>query len=80
MIVYTHYKTIEEFNFGYRWRTLLQFGSSWDMIGSVVMTSPGSSNCKYGSSCWIEDEAVLARAMGGSVKCAGGKTYVFVPK
>ena len=59
MKVYTHYKTIEEFNVGYRWRTLLQFGSSWDVIGSVVMMNPGSANYKYGSNCWIEDKPTL---------------------
>lgn len=59
MKVYTHYKTIEEFNVGYRWRTILQFGSSWNVIGSVVMMNPGSANYKYGSNCWIEDETIL---------------------
>ena len=29
--------------FQYRWRTLLQFGNSWDVIGSVVMKNPGSA-------------------------------------
>ena len=27
----------------YRWRTILQFGDSWDVIGSVVMKNPGSA-------------------------------------
>lgn len=27
----------------YRWRTILQFGHSWDIIGSVVMKNPGSA-------------------------------------
>lgn len=59
MKVYTHFKTIEEFNVGYRWRTLLQFGSSWNVIGSVVMMNPGSANYKNGSNCCIEDESIL---------------------
>ena len=42
MKVYTHFIKIDE-NDGYRWRTLLQFGNSWDCIGSVVMKNPGSS-------------------------------------
>lgn len=42
MKVYTHYYQINE-NIGMRWRTLLQFGTSWDIIGTVVMKNPGSS-------------------------------------
>lgn len=29
--------------FQYRWRTILQLGNSWDVIGSVVMKNPGSA-------------------------------------
>lgn len=43
MKVYTHYYPINEKE-GFRWRTLLQFGDSWDCIGSVVMKNPGSSS------------------------------------
>lgn len=42
MKVYTHYYKLAD-NEGLRWRTLLQFGSSFDIIGSVVMMNPGSS-------------------------------------
>lgn len=41
MKVYAHYKEVG--NIAYRWRTLLQFGSSWHIIGSVVMKNPGSA-------------------------------------
>lgn len=41
MRVYTHYTEVE--GTGFRWRTLLQFGSSWDIIGSVVMKNPGTA-------------------------------------
>lgn len=42
MKVYSHYYK-EENQEGLRWRTILQFGNSWDIIGSVVMKNPGSS-------------------------------------
>ena len=41
MKVYAHYECLD--NIEYRWRTLLQFGSSWSVLGSVVMKNPGSS-------------------------------------
>ena len=41
MKVFAHYECNE--NIEYRWRTLLQFGSSWDVLGSVVMKNPGSA-------------------------------------
>lgn len=45
MKVFTYFaeKEIESTNIQYRWRTLLQFGNSWEIIGSVVMKNPGSS-------------------------------------
>ncbi len=43
MKVFAHYFKSRETNNDYRWRTLLQFGSSWDVIGSVVMKNPGSA-------------------------------------
>lgn len=46
MKVYTHNK-IANTDMGYRWRTLLQFGNSWDVIGSIVMMNPGGANFKY---------------------------------
>ena len=42
MKVFTHYTKITEQE-EFRWRTLLQFGESWDIIGSVVMKNPGSA-------------------------------------
>lgn len=50
MRVYAHYypKPIEgekdKSQNDYRWRTLLQFGTSWEVIGSVVMKNPGSAS------------------------------------
>lgn len=41
MKVFAHYECNE--NIEYRWRTLLQFGSSWNVLGSVVMKNPGSA-------------------------------------
>ena len=43
MKVFAHYFKSEETGNDYRWRTLLQFGSSWNVIGSVVMKNPGST-------------------------------------
>lgn len=34
----------KENGYEYRWRTLLQFGTSWDIIGSVYMKNPGSAS------------------------------------
>ena len=33
-----------EHGYEYRWRTLLQFGTSWNVIGSVYMKNPGSAS------------------------------------
>ena len=44
MKVYAHYFKSEETGNDYRWRTLLKFGTSWDVIGSVVMKNPGSAS------------------------------------
>ena len=43
MKVFAHYYQSEETGNNYRWRTILQFGTSWDIIGSVVMKNPGSA-------------------------------------
>lgn len=43
MKVYAHYKGGCTDGNSYRWRTLLQFGDSWKIIGSVVMINPGSA-------------------------------------
>lgn len=36
-------------NHGFRWRTLLQYGNSWEVIGSVVMKNPGGANFRHPS-------------------------------
>ena len=43
MKVFAHYFKSKETGNDYRWRTLLEFGSSWNIIGSVVMKNPGSA-------------------------------------
>ncbi|MCD8207444.1 MAG: hypothetical protein LUD72_05875 [Bacteroidales bacterium] len=43
MKVYTHFYPLTDTGDGFRWRTLLQFGDSWNVIGSVVMKNPGSA-------------------------------------
>ncbi len=63
MRVYTHFKKNIFFDnkpWEYRWRTLLQFGSSWKIIGSVVMKNPGSANYLNGNNHWIEDRDILS--------------------
>lgn len=61
MKVYTHYYKAEEIEL--RWRTLLQFGNSWDIIGSVVMKNPGSSEPRNrdanGDAIHISDKNIL---------------------
>ena len=42
MKVYSHYYRTEG-EVGLRWRSLMQFGDSWNIIGSVVMKNPGSA-------------------------------------
>ena len=51
MKVYTHYYPIINSTDGFRWRTILQFGKSFDIIGSVVMKNPGSAN-------FLQDEPI----------------------
>ena len=46
MKVFTHYTNLTTKADGVRWRTLLQFGNSWEIKGSVVMKNPGASNFK----------------------------------
>ncbi len=63
MRVYTHYKSniiVDNHPYEYRWRTLIQFGSSWNIIGSVVMKNPGSANYLNGNDYWIEDRGILS--------------------
>lgn len=62
MRVFTHYREISgENSDGFRFRTLLQFGSSWDIVGSVVMKNPGSANFKSPEP--IKDEELLSPLM-----------------
>lgn len=83
MKVYTHYKAnirIDNLPYEYRWRTLLQFGSSWDMIGSVVMKNPGSANYLNGNDHWIEDRDILSHLEPFDYSCdreCGEKWYEF---
>lgn len=44
MKVYSHFTKINNTE-GLRWGTIIQFGDSWAVIGSVVMKNPGSSAC-----------------------------------
>ena len=55
MKVYAHYFKSKETGNDYRWRTLLKFGSSWGVIGSVVMKNPGSASPLKS----IDDEEIL---------------------
>lgn len=59
MKVFTHYTKITDKE-GFRWRTLLQFGESWDIIGSVVMKNPGSA----AASCAVTDPETLQVLQG----------------
>ena len=78
MKVFTHFKTIEECNEGYRWRTLLQFGTSWNIIGSAVMMNPGSANYKYPDKRWIDDAVTLFHLAQFDYSCdCGEKWYEF---
>lgn len=43
MKVYAHYIMDTETKIEYRWRTLLQFDDSWEIIGSVYMKNPGQA-------------------------------------
>lgn len=63
MKVYTHFKIIESrigengkpVENSVRWRTLLQYGESWEIIGSVVMMNPGSSRPLHK----VTDQAII---------------------
>ena len=83
MKVYTHYKAneiIDNHPYEYRWRTLLQFGSSWDIIGSVVMKNPGSADYLNGNDHWIEDRDILSHLDLFDYPCdrkCGEKWYEF---
>ena len=83
MKVYTHYKAnviVDNHPYEYRWRTLLQFGSSWDIIGSVVMKNPGSANYLNGNDYWIKDRDILSHLDLFDYPCdrkCGEKWYEF---
>ena len=68
MKVYTHYRALDTYTIdkkgnqiknGIRWRTLLQYGSSWEIIGSVVMMNPGSASPLHE----ITDKEILSRLL-----------------
>ena len=44
MKVFTHYTKLGSTSDGIRWRTILKFGNSWEVKGSVVMKNPGAAN------------------------------------
>ncbi len=46
MKVFTHYTNLGSTGDGIRWRTILKFGNSWKVKGSVVMKNPGTANFK----------------------------------
>ena len=46
MKVFTHYTKLGSTGDGIRWRTILKFGNSWEVKGSVVMKNPGAANFK----------------------------------
>lgn len=83
MKVYTHYKAniiVDNSSYEYRWRTLLQFGSSWNIIGSVVMKNPGSAKYLNGNKHWIEDRDILTQLESFDYYCdreCGEKWYEF---
>ena len=59
MKVFTHYTTLESENDGIRWRTILKFGDSWEVKGSVVMKNPGAANFKCSSHIAIKSQEEL---------------------
>ena len=60
MKVYTHFYLMDENTaIGFRWRTLLQYGNSWEVIGSVVMKNPGGAKFKYSTHQAIDDAETL---------------------
>lgn len=46
MKFFTHYTNLGSKGDGIRWRTILKFGNSWEVKGSVVMKNPGAANFK----------------------------------
>ena len=70
MNVFAHYFKSTDTDNEYRWRTLLQFGNSWEIIGSVIMKNPGSATpLKI-----VEDEDLLSHLHSF---CSEYKWYVF---
>lgn len=57
MKVYAEF--IEEDGLRFRTKTLMQFGDSWDLIGSIVMKNPGSA--KPGNMLDIETEKKISK-------------------
>lgn len=58
MRVFTHFHEMDlpsGRTVGVRWRTILQFGDRWDVIGNVVMKNPGSARVAKGETSSITD-------------------------
>lgn len=58
MRVFTHFHEMDlpsGRTVGVRWRTILQFGDGWDVIGNVVMKNPGSARVRKGETSSITD-------------------------
>lgn len=57
MRVFTHFLPTDPKNpkAGIRYGTILQFGDSWELIGSVIMKNPGSSNFKNDTPAKIDE-------------------------
>ena len=83
MNIYTHYKKYRTSNGAiakYRWRTILQFGSSWGIIGSVVMKNPGSSDIINDNDNYITDQNILFHLDTFDYPCDRGENwFVFRP-
>lgn len=63
MKVFAHCYDSDETGNNYRWRTLLQFGTSWDILGSVVMKNPGSAEPHYMIIFIVAAEAKIRKSL-----------------
>ncbi len=60
MRVFTHYNSIDGSETdGIRWRTILQFGNSWQIKGSVVMKNPGAAKFKHSDKRAVSSHELL---------------------
>lgn len=76
MRVFTHFKFTGET--GIRYCTVLQFGSGWDLLGSVIMKNPGSARMASGQDKPITD-AELLESLNDFDDGAGENWYEFSP-